>query len=446
MIYNIDSINFVITGKNQKLVNLSVSPKDDPTKSRSMTFVTDEGMDFINGFEQPYNTHRLKILDSDLSSIRNSNDAETIFSLFDIKDVLIKSTLKKVGNSSVDQEKSRFKISDSEKFVERFGSHMDEDPIDFCQLGNTAIGLGKESSKTPGLKKTNLIDTRYSRLVENNNLLEWHYKLEQDENSTYTYVPLSNLVLNHRPDDPVSSYSDPDGQYFVAKSCKALSSEAYAYFFGDEQQTDLAINLESGTEPILFDHKGLDLTQIYEIDVDSNDAKNTLYNDHNAGTIRGNTFLGKNDFDATYSMNQKSVENLDHTRNYIGIGNVGNRLFLKYYDETSYEGTKQEKQENGITPIVSNKVSPTTNSYQNVEVLDSAVSFASNHANHKSNLYSIIIRNSGISPEATPALAEKMDVIKAQVSNVVRKITENLAPAHTQLFNVKFEDGSNVGS
>lgn len=90
--------------------------------------------------------------------------------------------------------------------------------------------------------------------------------------------------------------------------------------------------------------------------------------------------------------------------------------------------------------IESKKNVKNVNSYQNVEIYDATMSFMGNYSRHKANLYAITVRNAGLSPEATPELAKSMDKIRAQVANSIRTIAENLAPAHTQLLQVNFED------
>lgn len=451
MIYTVDNINYVITGRNQKLVNLvitsSPSLEGETPETYSKTFVTDEGLDKIDDFKGEYNTHRLKILSPDPKTYWPDNTISTIYSLFDIRDVAIKTRQRKSKIFSNDG--NNCKILYSDRLLDIYNSHMSSDPIEFCQLGAKedssaeAAGIAIEDRKFPALKKTNLMDTRYDRLVNGQSSLEWFYKISSDENSTFTYVPLSDLVLSHDESLPEETFSDPMGYYFVAKSCKQLSSQAFDYFFGNELGTDLNINQKTGISAVLLDHKVVEPNQIFLLDIDYGKSEDPMgvFNDFNNGIIRGNTYLGKNYYDAEFSMNMDSIEDIHHARNYIGIGNVGNRIFLKYYDETEYKSDGAIVDNgNGIQTLSSEKIQRTSNSYQNVEVLDSTMSFMGNYSRHKANLYAITVRNAGLSPEASPSLSAEMSKIRAQVENSIRTIAENLAPAHTQLLQVNFED------
>lgn len=323
MRYNIDNINYVITGHDQKIINIDMvsvpSLNTVQPKRYCKTFVTDEGKDIISSFTEEYNTHRLKILSSDMKTYRTFNTLSTIYSLFDVKDVAIKSSYFKPRRVTEEMLSSENDIMYSSNLIDHFNSHISADPLEFCQLKYGAYGLALEDRQFPALKKTNLIDTRYDRLVKGECYLDWFFKLSSDENSTFTYIPLSDLVLNHRPDDPLSTYINPDGYYFVAKSYGSLSNDILSLFFIER-----------------YDHKVVEANQIFNIHVDEGSGTKVIFNDFNNGIIRGETFLGKNDFDAEFSMNMNNVEEIKHARNYIGLGNVGNKLFLKYYDEIDY--------------------------------------------------------------------------------------------------------------
>ena len=435
MVYNIDNINYVITGKDQKMVNLTISPKDSPDSDSSgasivKTFITDEGMDLMGGFYQEYNSHRLKILLEDAKTYLSVNTMKTIFSLFDIKDVAIKSPMfKSLARYDIE---SPYDIEYSPRFIDRFNSHMDDDPLEFCQLDEEAVGIGLESDKFLALKKTNLIDTRYDRLNNNENSLDWFFKIGSSENETFTYIPLSDLSYDQEDNPILSDYSRPDSYYSFIKSHK-LSSEVIDKLFEEK-----------------YIYRSVKANQIFNVKVDEPLGKDAIYNDFNNGIVRGLTRFGKNDYDAEFSMNMQNVGKLKHARNYIGIGNVGNRLFLKYYDEIDYGNDSQQIPPTSLSAdpqILSVEGEyPLSNSYQNVEIFDASMSFMGNYSRHKANLYAITIKNAGLSPDASPSLADKMDVIRAQVANTVRTIAENLAPAHTQLLQVNFKDNWNGGT
>ena len=162
----------------------------------------------------------------------------------------------------------------------------------------------------------------------------------------------------------------------------------------------------------------------------SNIQYNTVYeipgqvqNDYQSSNIAANTFKTKNQYDSTYNMAHDESTFLSNARDYVGIGKCGNQVFLKYYDNISYD-------KDTLTPESS--LSGKNNfRHQHVETLGAVNRFA-NAAGHKTNLYSIAVK--------TDLLEDlKGNVLKTmryEMQNTIRSIAEALAPAHTQLFKV----------
>ena len=282
MIFNVQNINYVITGNSEKMINIDIlsTNAELQTQSACMTFVTDEGLDSIvnsplssvsakEALSAEYRTHRLKRLDETANSIISVPDnANTTYALFDVKDVAVK-CLTIMNPSKNDPEDERnCKIIYSNELKNIFNAHMAENPVGFCQMNDAAIGLAVEGIRFPAMLKTNLLDTREERLENDQNSMEWFFKVQSEKNDIYTYIPLSNLTLNHRPEDPISTWIDPQGYYFVAKSYKSLSNDVLDDFF---------INR--------FDHLSVETNQILKIFTEPLDENRSKYNDFNNGIV-----------------------------------------------------------------------------------------------------------------------------------------------------------------
>lgn len=60
----------------------------------------------------------------------------------------------------------------------------------------------------------------------------------------------------------------------------------------------------------------------------------TIYDN---GDIYGSFFIGKNMYNALYSMKMNSLDKLLDCRTYAGIQSMGSKIILKYYDDSDYD-------------------------------------------------------------------------------------------------------------
>ena len=429
-IFNIDSINYIVTGKTEKLVNLDITrqnPRDDndPIDIQNITFVTDENIDSVKDrFIPSYDSHKLKRLSSD-SVEENRGSTGYINALFDFKDVAIQSTIAKSILKGVD---SQTEIN-TKDYVEIYGPHLEENPIGFCQYGDFySLGITDRVKKSPVLMTTSNWKSRRERLLNDIGSLDWQFMFD-DGNGTfnYTYTPLSNLTLRHSVTDPLSAYYPVNSYYDYLTSHGDLSASTLSNLLLEK-----------------YSYNRVAHNYIYEIPTSNSSGTSRLYNDHNNAIVQGELLIGKNMYDAEYSTNMDHLETLNRTREYCGIGQCGNKVFFKYYDENSYNVSSRNG-DNESTRLSTSINTPVqnlnlienrskVNSYQNIEVMESINRFR-NNCWHKSNLYRITIQNCGLD-EAH--LSSNLTMIKKDIENSVRVIAESLAPAHTQLFDVAF--------
>lgn len=411
---DITSINYVLAGDKQRLVNIDVSTDVSASmvgakSRRNMTFFTDECLD--KDSTNPYNSHRFF-----KSPVLSSNDGEEIiYALFDVKDEAIKSSEMK--------ERLDSDIILRDKFLnDIYAPRLEDDPIGFCQLGNgDFLGLTKWTTKTPFTKTTNLDNTRPDRLSGTSNSMSWVYKLENEDAPTYVYVPLSKLELKHKPDDPLSSYYPVSSYWQYIQSYGTMSAEALENLFMDN-----------------YNLSGISKNYIFEM------PTNDQYNDHNNAILRSKIYVGKNAYDAEYSMNMPSQTELDNAREYIGIGNCAGIKTYKYYDETSYDGKIQDDGKTikmDQTPNMIGEDGLEKHSYQNIEYHESSNRYV-NNSYHPSNMYSIKIE--GLKFPENKAQSEEVKnkeiQVKEEIANSIRAIAKHLQPAHTQLFKVFFDE------
>jgi hypothetical protein len=113
------------------------------------------------------------------------------------------------------------------------------------------------------------------------------------------------------------------------------------------------------------------------------------YIDVEEGDFETNVFQTKNAYDSSYSMNMETDTKIRDCREYCGIGNDGNRPYLKYYDNKDYEGMFNSES-NQISTYSMTQITEKHYPFQKIESIISINRFK-NDVNHKSNLYSIDI-------------------------------------------------------
>ncbi len=500
-LFSIEKINYVVTGSSEQLINVRLKDNGTLEVNRNKTFATDAGPDME--FNHPtggvylsasYKTHRLWKLfrptTDDLGAdqldtnnidfierfndyIKNDpdnknlpmvpdckRDSDTmVYALFDVKDVIFKSGIKrKIVRLDWDDENSR--IDDGNRYLDVYSPRMVDDFMGFVQYHKAAsLGMTENYSYEPYMQYTTLREDRGHRLSNDSGKMIWHYTLNMKDAQTFTYTPISDLrvnsinVLGSEDYDPTSPDYRATSYYEWLLSFKELSANRLSTLF----------------EP-RYNLSGIPRNYITNIDMTQ-----SMYNDFNSGVMTGDFIYAKNPYNAEYSMHMPERGVLSGVRRYVGLGTMGGKPFLKYYDDNSYLHEKLENTDSTdprLSPDFPYDVvtvdkkskewkdmgydltvqdvqmrhfdpeSPAESKYiqerqyQNVEFFES-MNRGLNAAVHKSNLYSVKIGN--LQLNSTGFDDDKLKIIKQDIKNTVRKICERLQPAHTQLFNVNID-------
>lgn len=476
-IFTIEKINYVITGSSEKLINVRLADKHSNVKTnRNFTFVTDEGPDIeVNDKDSgyylsaSYRTHRLNKLfksdealydDDELMDCKKDN-LTLVYSLFDAKDVVFKSNIyRKIVRSTEDTESLHANI---DNYVDVYSPRMVDDFIAFVQYHKfDTFGMTRDFGKEPYMQYTTLRDDRMDRLSNDSGKMIWNFKMENRDVDTFTYTPISDLRDN--------SFNVTGDENYDPTNKKYMASSYYSWLrsFGDLSSD----RLSSLFEP-RYNLSGIPRNFIANFNMTmEKSGEDLMYNDFNTGVIAGNFMYSKNPYNAEYSMVMKSSnpERIDRrelsgVREYVGLGQMGGKLFLKYYDDRNYiyddsgveTGSDDPRKSldfpystvdaDKITkdrlsdridltlqdvPMIENIHHSPERKYQNVEFFEST-NRGLNVAKHKSNLYSVTIKGLALEKKFSD---EKLNIVRQDIKNMVRKICERLAPAHTQLFNV----------
>lgn len=132
------------------------------------------------------------------------------------------------------------------------------------------------------------------------------------------------------------------------------------------------------------------------------------------GNIYCTPYSGKNQYGPTYSMEMDGPNSLSVQRKYEGIMSSGEKIYLKYRDIRKDSG--------GKVP------------YQKVEQFIPVNSNDHGKSRHKSQLFSVRLRNTGVE-DLQGEIAER---IRMDITNAVTRIAEKVCPAQTQLLDVRF--------
>ena len=411
-VFDIHSINYVIGGKTEKIINVDfVDDTKDKTEHLNKSFITDESIENDFDISASYKTHRL------YHYVGDEGDKTVIYhDLFDFKDVAVKSDFYKADKTAV------------------FGPKLSSDPLGFVQgINGNAYGASDDEKEYPIIAYTNLPDTRNDRLLGNTNSIVWQYKLDTPGDLLHTYAELDDKRLELLS----TTISTEFGISNIYESPKSY----YGYLSSIAR---LSIDISKGIETILdpaYNNTGLDRNFLYQIFVSNKKASYDKWNEFNAGNIFGNVFISKNFYDSKYSTALSAAssgtadDRVFQARKYIKLGATGGWPFLTYYDNRDWKSNQFERDKE-TTDLQTRQGERSLNNngrkYQHVETIRSINRFI-NRGNHKSNLYSIRL-NLNLSKD--PKMQDLMNTVRLDIKNSIRRISSKLAPAHTQLFKV----------
>lgn len=301
-----------------------------------------------------------------------------IHPLYDIKDMCLKSNIKKITDGH--QEKDN-----TEKFVDIYSPQISSNPIHVTKMGEYAYAVSDNTKDGPIYLRTNLDDKRKTTPAEEVDNTKYNYKLKSGHLKTYLY--------------------------------------------GEDRSQELSTNFQRKQNL-----DGVEYNYIYEIPLNSQD-----YNDFENGDIQTEIFQAKSTYDSLYSMNMPESDYLSCTRQYCGVGQCGDELYFKYYDNVDYEFGQRRHDDNNDIETIDVKRIQRKYSYQKLETIRSINRFKSN-IRHKSNVYSISIRNTGLNTDyIDKGINDKVAKLKTDIKNNIREIAKQICPVNTQLFDVYFD-------
>ena len=472
-IYRVEGINYVVTGAIQKFVNLTTTKVattgpngrqiDDSRHSDNHTFLTDENQDDVSrpGFgyrmiSNDYRTHRIRRLEGKGNYLEVTegypepldNDYHAMVNtLFDASRMIYQTH---VATGVITDRNKQRRLND---YFHMFTPRLSSELVGVVQTKATAAyALTEPTTLEPYQMATTLRLDRNYRLSNDSGKMRWNFLLSSGQVDTFGYTPLSDLRCNSI-DTGEDDYDPNDEKYRPSSYWEWLTS------FGE---------LSANRIPDLFDVKFnlSGMSRNYLLDMDLTDNR---YVDFNDGVAAGYPMFTKNPWNAEYSSEslrdhdtKEGPANLDNTRRYTGIGQVGGRVFLKYYDETKVEPDSDPDNPVRVSCVISadaagvdlqeipvrevdttdrSDVAEPERTYQNVEVVE-AMNRGVNSSKHKSNLYRIRILDTGLYEDLNDCGSEQLlATIRADIQNSVRRIAERLQPAHTQLFDVEIEHG-----
>ena len=198
----------------------------------------------------------------------------------------------------------------------------------------------------------------------------------------------------------------------------------------------------------------------YDISLDRNLVS---FNNYTTATMFSDVLTAKNHMDSEYRMqvsssssaNEMPTRTLNKFRRYTGIDSCSDTLSLYYDAEDNVTGKLTQESRDVHDPNLAQEyeVQPTLGStegnplpYKRIETIK-AVNRFQHDIKHKSNLFSVVVNNSGI-PEAEElheqgkvddSYYEEVERAKNLITNAVEAICRRYAPVNNQLFKVYFK-------
>lgn len=451
----IESINYVVTGQNQKILNFDLEQK------RNVSFFTDNEVGTYSNTNNNFKWNStLQRKDANEHGFVFSKDPSNVVrALYDVKDVALKSA---VAERITNKEES----SQEDTNIEMYFPHLRDDPLGFAQLEGYGYGMSQKTVIGPIIRRSNFFERKLSLSSSNEEensfgLPIWHYWLNpyDKENSqsydpgeiknlipTYMYTPLCNLsgiVFEKLSVDYKSLIDNPDISAETLSSITEMSrtytSSYYSFLtFFKENGYDSLSNL---FKPV-YNYTDVNYNYIMEIPLTKANNENNKYF---LGLVNADMIMGKNVYDDIYDTNVSSIGEFKRVREYSNIGAVGGKLFLTYFDDKIYTaGEKFDKtldyrnyDSSGSLDVPMNLSSSSPQrDYAKIECIDAINRFVST-TTHKANLFSTkVIGLDELLNERKFDKEEIKDRIKLDVRNSIKRIVKNFIPAHTQYFDV----------
>lgn len=360
---------------------------------------------FVYEFELDAVSNHKALLSTDNQSISR------MIPMNDLLDLCVKSMLKKSsinqalpGNLLLNDYKMTYSKNIDQYFI------FDENPVDICQFKRDAFVMSQSMVKQPYRMQSNLQQQMFGNGADTAHT----FSLVHDDIETVLYPGTQQYST--------SSYYE----YLKKDSSRYNSEEGLIDVFTPRMNV-----------------KGINYN--YIVDIEQNMNPNGQYDNktiYDNGDIYGFFTTGKNMYNALYSMQMSSATSMQNCREYIGLQSAGSKLILKFYDNCDYNIIPNELSNARAFITHKNNESQQTYPYQKVESYNPVKSGYATY--HKSNLFSIKIKNSGLNDAAAKNYTEEQMKIasnlKKSIQNAMKKLVDSIAPANTQLFDTYFID------
>ena len=462
----IENINYIVTGNAQKILNLDLSNKKNVSNFT-------ETFNLYSEFESLHSEGNASDINPNAHGfMKKSGNEDVIKALFDAKDVALKSavaeriTSKKKSEISSDYDE--VKGNDIDGYgINMYFPHLKKDPLGFVQRGTYSYGITDTTNAGPVMKSTDLAEQRKNISADSEEYTirpQWNFYLNPfDENAstidpsnlenfimTYQYTPLKNLL-------PIAeSIISANQEKFLSGALDTISEAAKRYSssyfeFKKLLATDVDINagLSNFFKPV-YNFQNIDHNYLAEIPID-NLTTPEKRNQYYLGNVYADMIMGKNVYDDIYDVNTKKISEFNRVREYTGIQQTGNQVFVTFFDDAKYIATDVNENMNYISTELSNVGGPlnvveSKNGYVNDKNRDymkveqiAAINRFISMTNHKANVYSTKIAN--LDKILDSSIIKKDDNttkqnVKTSIKNSIRRIVEKFAPAHTQYFDV----------
>lgn len=169
-----------------------------------------------------------------------------------------------------------------------------------------------------------------------------------------------------------------------------------------------------------------------------------------AGSLLGTTMKTKTQYSSDYSMRHNRLDReylLSHTRQYSGIHNCNNQIYLTYTDTDDYQRSDKVDHpdyDHDINHIFAGNPTTTTDvaspyRLPHIEYITNINRGADTSA-HKTSLYSLDVQTDFLTGEKNMLSADNQQIlhdnVKLELQTVIRELAQNIVPANTQLFKI----------
>ena len=469
--FNLDSINYVVTGERQQIVNVDYSYGSE-TKNVSLFTDNEIGTYGKNlSANTTFSYYRDGSNKNQYGFVFLKDPNQVIRPLFDAKDIAFKSAV-----AEQIQARNNFQtVSTKENYdIPMYFPHLRKNPLGFVQIQDYGYGMSDKTVIGPVIKKTDLYLNVITNAISSDAYYNsfgnpsWNFYLnpydKYDSNEKdpadssdpnlipiYLYTPLANLssiVSKVLSADYATQLDIPelssDALYAIECETIAYTSSYYAFLtFFKNKDSDMLSNL---FKPV-YNCQNVKHNYIFEIPLRTPE---NIDNAYSIACINADMIMAKNAYDDLYNVNTDSGKNFNRIRDYKTISTTGQKIFLTYFDDRQYQGTggalssTYEDYDAGFPQNVNESENEIAESeqqrdYMKIECIDAINRFTSTTM-HKANLYSTRVYGLNALLDDKKYDSDMTDTyrnnIKYDIKNSIKRIVKNFMPAHTQYFDV----------